>query len=108
MVFIFASGSILFMKLYNDAFEEKERYQVLSKLGISKKTLKKSIANELRFAYAVPFLIMAISSYFSVKAIGNLMQGTLLSVNIISVIIIFIFFYICYRFSLIIYQRNVL
>lgn len=107
MVFIFASGSILFMKLYNDAFEEKERYQVLTKLGISKKILKKSIANELRFAYSVPLVIMAISSYFSVKTIGNLMHATLLSVNIISVVIIFIFFYVCYRISLIIYQRNV-
>lgn len=95
------------MKLYNDAFEEKERYQVLTKLGISKKILKKSIANELRFAYSVPLVIMAISSYFSVKTIGNLMHATLLSVNIISVVIIFIFFYVCYRISLIINQRNV-
>ena len=50
MVFVFASGCILFMKIYNDAFEERERYRVLSKLGISQKTLNKAIANELRFS----------------------------------------------------------
>src|SRR5699024_9700336 len=49
MVFILASGSILFMKLYNDAFEEKERYNVLGKIGISEKVLKKSVRQELRF-----------------------------------------------------------
>ena len=40
MVFVLASGSIIFMKLYNDSFEERERYNVLKKIGISSKTLK--------------------------------------------------------------------
>lgn len=31
LVFILASGSIMFMKVYNDAFEEKERYLILKK-----------------------------------------------------------------------------
>jgi len=51
MVFILESGSILFMKLYNDAFEEKERMLVLRKLGISGNTLKKSVSKELKTAY---------------------------------------------------------
>ena len=57
MVFILASGSILFMKLYNDAFEEKERMLVLKKLGISGKTLKKSISHEQKTAYALPSML---------------------------------------------------
>lgn len=107
MVFVLASGSILFMKLYNDAYEEKERYQVLHKIGISKKILKKSIVNELRFAYFTPFLVMGISSYFSVHALSKIMQTELLSINIISVFLISIVMYICYRLSISIYQRNV-
>ena len=108
MVFVFASGCILFMKIYNDAFEERERYRVLSKLGISQKTLNKAIANELRFSYIVPLLVMTISSYFSVKTIANMMKSTsLLSVNVISVLIIYAFFLICYFLSIIIYRKNV-
>lgn len=106
MVFVFASGSIIFMKLYNDAFEEKERYQVLQKIGISKKTLKHSITNELRFAYAAPLLVMTISSYFSIHALANMVQTDLLMINIISVIAIIIFFTICYFLSTSIYQKN--
>ncbi len=107
MVFVLASGSILFMKLYNDAYDEKERYQILHKIGISKKTLKKAILNELRFAYLAPLFVMSISSYFSVHSLAKLMQTELLSVNLISVLFIYIFIYICYRLSVSIYQKNV-
>lgn len=107
MVFILASGSILFMKIYNDAFEEKERYTVLSKIGINKKVLKKAIANELKISYILPLIIMSISSYFSLKALANLMKvPSLLSVNLISLAVIYAFLIICYYFSKLIYQKN--
>lgn len=106
MVFIFASGSIIFMKLYNDAFEEKERYRVLRKIGISTKTLKAGVQKELLLTYIVPFLLMSLSSYFSVHALANMMQTDLLSVNILSVGVIAIFFVVCYGLSVIIYCQN--
>lgn len=107
MVFVLASGSILFMKLFNDAFEDKGRYEILSKLGVDQRTLKKSIANELRFAYITPFLLMSFSSYFSVLSLAKLMETELLMVNIVSVFIIMVFFMICYCLSVSIYQKNV-
>ncbi len=107
MVFILASGSILFMKLYNDAFEEKERYAVLRKLGFSRETLKKAIASELKSAYAVPFLVMTVSSYFSVHALEKMMYTSLLAINLISVAVIFLFFLFCYCLSLSVYQKNI-
>lgn len=106
MVFILASGSILFMKVYNDAFEEKERYAVLRKLGIAQKTLKKAAQKEMRFAYAAPFLVMAVSSYFSVHALAKMMSTDLLGIQIISIGIIFVCFYLCYRLSLGFYLKN--
>lgn len=106
MVFIFASGSIIFMKLYNDAFEEKERYRVLRKIGISTKTLKAGVQKELLLTYIVPFLLMSLSSYFSVHALANMMQTDLLSVNILSVGVIAIFFVVCYGLSVVIYSQN--
>jgi putative ABC transport system permease protein len=107
LVFILASGSILFMKLYNDAFEEKERYAVLKKLGIAQKTLRKSIARELLTAYALPFLVMSISSCFSVYALGRVMKTDVWEVNVVSVLVIFVFFLICYAASVSVYRKNV-
>lgn len=107
MVFILASGCILFMKVYNDAFEETERYGILRKIGIADRTLKKAAQKELRFAYASPFVVMAVSSYFSVHALAKMMNTDLLGIQLISIAIIFVFFYLCYRLSLAVYLRNV-
>lgn len=97
LVFVFASGSILFMELYNDAFDEKERYLVLNKIGIDKKVLIKAMASELKVAYLIPLLVMTISSYFSIQTIANVMKSkSLLQVNVLSVLVIYVFFIVCY------------
>lgn len=106
MVFVLASGSILFMKLYNDAFEEKERYQTLKKLGFDRKTLKRAAAHELFTAYAAPFTLMAISSYFSVHALEKMMFTSLRTIHLISLGVILAFFLLCCCLSLSIYEKN--
>lgn len=106
MVFILASGSILFMKLYNDSFEEKERMQVLGKLGIAKKTLKKSVSNELKTAYALPFAVMAVSAYFSVHALEKMMFTDLRMMYLVSVAVVFAVFFCFYRLSVSVVVKN--
>lgn len=106
MVFVLASGSIIFMKVYHDALEEQERYVILRKIGISRKALKKSVSNELRFAYLTPFLVMLISSYFSIRALGNVMRENLIRINVISVVVIGIFFCVCYYVSRLVYLKK--
>ena len=106
LVFILASGSILFMKVYNDAFEEKERYGILKKMGIDKKILRRSAAMELMAAYGLSFLVMGISSLFSVGALGKMMFTSLLEVNLISVLVVFVILAVWYFLSLQAYERN--
>lgn len=108
MVFVLASGSILLMKIYNDSFEEQDRYAVLQKIGISSRILIRAITKELQFAFIAPLLIMTLFSYFSVKAIGNVMQTTLPLVNIISVLIIWGCFLIFYALGRMLYIKNII
>lgn len=107
MVFILASGSIMFMKLYNDAFEEKERYLVMCKMGFDDRQLKKAIAKELGCAYALPFAVMSIASYFSVTALEKMMYTELLSVNVVSILVALVIFLLCYLLSVSVYKKNV-
>ncbi len=106
LVFVLAGGSILFMKLYNDAFEEKERYQVLKKLGIAERTLKKSLARELLTAYAMPFLVTAVSAYFSVHALEQMMHSSLMPIYLGSLGVMFFVFFISYRCSVMVYAKH--
>ncbi len=107
MVFIFASGSIMSMKLYNDSFEEKERYLVMKKLGFESRLLGRSIACELAAAYGMPFVVMSIASYFSVHALEKMMFADLRMINVVSVLAVGVVFFVCYRLSVRVYRRNV-
>lgn len=107
LVFVVSSGCIMYMKLYNDAFEEKERYRILSKLGLEDKALKKSIAKELATAYILPFIVMTVSAYFSVHALEKMMYANLFSIYVMSVLVVLAVFSLCYGFSVVVYQRNV-
>ena len=93
---VLAAGSIIFLKIGNEVYEDKERYKILEKMGIQKKSLRKSVRNEICFTYYCPFILMMITSYFSVKALGNVMREDLFVVNIWSMgIILLIFTVIC-------------
>lgn len=93
---VLAAGSIIFLKVGNEVYEDKERYKILEKMGIQKKSLRKSVRNEICFTYYCPFVLMMITSYFSVKALGNVMREDLFMVNIWSMgIILLVFTVIC-------------
>lgn len=105
LVFVLAGGSIMFMKLYNDGFEEKERCQVILKLGFDREVLKQSIQAELAAAYGITFFVMAVSSFFSVRALGNMMFTDLTGVNLASLGAAFMIFSGWYILSVKAYER---
>lgn len=107
LVFIVAGGCIMFMKLYNDAFEEKERYLVLKKIGFSSRMLAASIAQELLGAYMLPFVVMTVSAYFSVNALGRMMYTNLFSIYVVSMLVVLAVFALCYILSVAVYRKNV-
>lgn len=107
LVFIVAGGCIMFMKLYNDSYEERERYLVLKKLGFSPRTLAASIAHELLSAYMLPFVVLTVSAYFSVNALGKMMRTNLFSIYLVSMGVVFAVFVLCYVCSVVMYRKNV-
>ena len=107
MVFVFASACILFMKVYNDSFDEQDRYKVLIKLGIDPNVIQKAIAAELKVMYVIPLVLMSISSIFSIQAIAKVMSiASLYQTNLISLVVVTFIFIISYYFSKIVYFKN--
>ncbi len=108
LVFVLASGSIMFMKLYNDAFEEKERYRALMKMGFDREILRSSVKAELAVAYGLPFVLMAVSSLFSVGALARMMFMDLTGVNVVSVAVVLGILAAWYVLSVRAYEKNAL
>ena len=105
---ILACGSIIFIKLNNEAVEDMERYRVLQKIGIQRSTLYKSMKNEIRFTYYCPFVLMVLTSYFSIHAVGTVMKEDLLRINVFSAAAILLLFSIIYLISVRAFRKKVL
>jgi len=105
LVFILAGGSMMFMKVYNDAFEENGRYAVMRKMGLDSRVLKKAAAKELGVAYGLPCLVMGVSSWFSVRALANMMFTDLTMIHLVSVSVVVMIFGGCYGLSVRAYEK---
>ncbi|MDE5978029.1 MAG: hypothetical protein K2G70_06150, partial [Turicibacter sp.] len=77
LVVMMATGSIIYMKIYHDAAEDKNKYQVLLKIGAMKEEIGCAIAKEVILFYVIPLMVGAVHSYFAIGALGDLMKQDL-------------------------------
>ncbi len=96
IVFIMVAGSIIYMKIYNDAYEDRDKYDILIKVGASKGEIKKSIVKEVSLFYSLPIISAAISSYFALRLVGDILitLENVFSIYILSLVVCFVIFLI--------------
>jgi putative ABC transport system permease protein len=96
IVFIMVAGSIIYMKIYNDAYEDRDKYDILIKVGASKGEIKKSIVKEVSLFYSLPIISAAISSYFALRLVGDILitLENVFSIYILSLVVCFLIFLI--------------
>lgn len=94
IVFAIVAGSIIYMKIYNDAYEDKEKYKTLIKIGTPENEINRAILKEVSIFYILPMISAGVSSYFALKLAGDLMMSNLFSIYILSMIICFLIFII--------------
>ena len=106
-VFAFSCGGVIFMKTYHDANDDRQRYLILKNMGISRKSMHRSIQCELAFTYVFPIIVTAFSSYFIMTALRSLMKSeSLISITITSLLILFVFYMILYVISIISFEKR--
>lgn len=57
LVFLTSTGSVLYFKQLTEATDDRARYIVLKKIGISKKEIKRSIKKQVIVIFALPIII---------------------------------------------------
>ncbi|MDI6534228.1 ABC transporter permease [Bacillus mycoides] len=97
LVFLLATGSIIYFKQLTEASADRERYVVLHKVGVTKQEMKKAIAKQVSFIFAIPLVIGILHSLFALKGLGNIlpfeiMIPLLISIGVYSVIYIGYYF----------------
>ncbi|PGE93647.1 ABC transporter permease [Bacillus pseudomycoides] len=97
LVFLLATGSIIYFKQLTEASADRDRYVVLRKVGVTKQEMKKAIAKQVSFIFAIPLVVGICHSLFALKGLSTLMPyeiliPLLMSIGVYSVIYIGYYF----------------
>lgn len=87
LVFVLAEASIIYIKIYSDATEDKEKYKILKNIGASRKDLGKAIRKEVTLFYVLPLSIGLLHSFFAIQVLGKFLSENLNLTFIISIVV---------------------
>lgn len=96
IIFLISSAAILALKELSDSSDNKERYNVLRKIGADEKMINKSLFKQIGIFFLAPLLLAIIHSIFGIKC-ANLMlsafgkSGMLTSIILTAILIIIIY-----------------
>jgi len=74
LVFLVATGSLIFFKTLTEAEEDRATYAVLGKLGISKRDMRRSIRHQVGMMFAAPLALGLLHGGVALIAFSNLLQ----------------------------------
>ncbi|MGV8982189.1 FtsX-like permease family protein [Clostridium sp.] len=95
LVFIIATGSIIYFKLVSEAYLDKDKYVLLKRLGMTKQEIFKATARQIGMSYLLPLVVGIIHSCVAMSVLSKLMDYNIM-VPAISSILTFIVVYIGY------------
>lgn len=68
ILFVISTGSIMYYKQLTEAHEDKDRYSILSKIGLSTKETLRIISKQLGFIFVMPLLFAILNSMAALAA----------------------------------------
>ena len=74
LVFLVATGSIIFFKMMTEAEEDKAKYAILHKIGVSNKDMKGTIQGQVGVIFAVPLILGIIHGSVALAAVSKLLM----------------------------------
>jgi len=87
LVFITATGSIIYFKLLSDAINDKEKYQILRKIGMTDSEIEIAISKQIGISFAIPLIVGSVHSIFAIRVLSKLMNYSLVVPTVLSIII---------------------
>jgi putative ABC transport system permease protein len=74
LVFLTATGSIIYFKQLTEANSDKERYEILHKIGVNKKEVRLAIAKQMLFIFGLPLIAGIAHCIVALTALSRLLQ----------------------------------
>ncbi|MBO0994413.1 FtsX-like permease family protein [Bacillus sp. SD088] len=77
LVFLLATGSIIFFKMMTEAEEDKSKYEILYKIGVSKQEMKRTIRYQMGLVFIAPLSLGIMHGAVALTAFSNLLHMNL-------------------------------
>lgn len=74
MQFLMATVLIIYYKQISEGYEDKERYQIMQKVGMSRKEVKRSINTQVLMVFFLPLIVAIIHFGFAFKMMTKLLS----------------------------------
>ncbi|MBX4264340.1 FtsX-like permease family protein [Clostridium estertheticum] len=95
LVFIIATGSIIYFKLISEAYLDKDKYVLLKRLGMTNKEIFRATTRQIGISYLLPLVVGIIHSCIAMSVLSKLIDYNII-MPAISSIITFIVVYVGY------------
>lgn len=74
VVFIFAMAMIIYYKQISEGYEDKSRFEIMQKVGMTKEDIKKSINSQVLTVFFAPLIMAGIHLAFAFPLVWKLLQ----------------------------------
>ncbi|ARF68057.1 hypothetical protein B7C51_09780 [Paenibacillus larvae subsp. pulvifaciens] len=96
LVFLIATGSIIYFKQLSEANADKAKYDILRKVGVTPKEMKKGIGKQIAFIFVAPLIVGILHSIFALKTatlIFNVSDKLPLVMSMVAYVLIYVGYY---------------
>ncbi len=99
IIFLIASSSFLYFRLYSSLTENTNRYRALMKIGLTSREMRASLTLQMVVLFFVPFMMAIVHTVFAMIVVQNNMHaGTQVFLPTILTIGGFLLFQVVYFF----------
>ncbi len=74
LLFMMAAILIIYYKQISEGYEDKERYNIMQKVGLSKKEIKSSVNSQILMVFFLPIIVAVIHVSFSFQLINKMIS----------------------------------
>ncbi|WKV07531.1 ABC transporter permease [Thermoanaerobacterium sp. CMT5567-10] len=99
LVFVFATGSIIYFKILSESFRDKNKYEILKKLGTTDFEIYSSISKQVGIFFILPLIVGVIHSAVAISVLSDMMNYSLVVPTAISVLVFALVYGIFYVFT---------
>lgn len=107
LVFLLATGSIIYFRQLNEAQKEKLNYQILHNIGLSRSETHAAISRQLFYVFLFPLMIGIAHSWAALMSLADLLVTNLVVSTIITIVIFTVIYFIYYLMTVKAYDQIV-